>query len=217
LWLVTWQMVRIARDQQADTLRAIEAGEKSARAAQKTAIAAQDSSNIARLAFTVLERPYIMPTDIGNIFYSDNFPKIRHFIRFTIGNDGKTPAVVREVGGKFIMIERPITKEKLSGPNMPDGNMTVEGSRHTVTLGAGERAYVEPFRLPEHVQMELYEGFGRPVCPPANELFLSISVAYWDTARLERIYFSTWRYDRFRPGFVSYEGKDYNYEEQRPV
>ena len=91
LWWVTWGMVRIAKAQQPDTLRAIKAAEKAAKAARDTVRAMRES-----------ERPWIKVD--ANIESDLTFTERRRAqitIKFTLLNVGKTPALHTAVHARF--------------------------------------------------------------------------------------------------------------------
>lgn len=88
LWYVTWRMVRIAQLQRIDMVRAIEASEVVAQAAEKSAEAAL-GVEIPRLAVQNIE---FFDSGVANLAARLQFPQVA----ITIKNYGRTPAFLRQ-------------------------------------------------------------------------------------------------------------------------
>ena len=176
------------------------------------AVAAKESADTLKKSLNVLERPYVLPTDVGQIYFSDDHPHVRHFVHFKVANYGKTPAVLHGVRGKFVIAESPLTSEKLDAPNTPEGTEEIQDWDKTITLGPDQRLGIAPFFLPKHIEIEKHERFGRPPAASRHELFLRVMIAFWDMERLERTHCSLWKYDQARHGFVSWGEKQFTYE-----
>ena len=175
------------------------------------AVAAKESADTLK-KLIVRERPYVLPTDVGKIYFSDDHPHVRHFVHFKVANYGKTPAILHHVRGKFVIAELPLTSEKVDAPNTPDGTEEIQDWGKTMTLGPDQRLGIAPFFLPKHIEIEKHERFGRPPTASRHELFLRLTIAFWDMERLERTHCSLWKYDRARHGFVSWGEKQFTYE-----
>jgi hypothetical protein len=163
----------------------------------------------------VRERPYVLPTDVGKIYFSDDHPHARHFVHFKVANYGKTPAILHRVRGKFMIAELPLVSEKMDAPNTPDGTEEIQDWGKTITLGPDQRLGIAPFFLPKHIEIEKHERFGRPPTASRHGLFLRLTIAYWDMERLERTHCSLWKYDQARHGFVSWGEKQFTYETEQ--
>jgi hypothetical protein len=179
------------------------------------AVAAKESADTAKKSLIGLERPYVLPTDVGKIYFSDDHPHARHFVHFKVANYGKTPAILHRVRGKFVLAELPLTSEKVDAPNTPDGTEEIQDWGKTITLGPDQRLGIAPFFLPKHIEIEKYERFGRPPAASRGELFLRLTIAFWDMERLERTHCSLWKYDQARHGFVSWGEKQFTYETEQ--
>ena len=84
------------------------------RATMRSAEAAQGASKTAEKAFTLLERPRVLPLKVSPISEAVLVNgAIARFITFSIGNYGKVPALVHRVTASFHLIEIPLTTEKL--------------------------------------------------------------------------------------------------------
>ena len=177
-----------------------------------TAVGASESANTIKKTLSDLERPYLLPADVGKIYFSNDHPQVRHFVHFKVANHGKTPAILQRVQGKFLVAELPLTNEKMDGPNTPDGTEEIQDWCKTISLGSDRRLAIGPFFLPRHVEIEKYEGFGRPAVASDHQLFLRLIISFWDMARLKRTYCSLWKYDRARLGFVSWGGEQFTHE-----
>ena len=175
------------------------------------AVAAAESADALK-KLLVRERPYVLPTDVGKIYFSDDHPHVRHFVHFKVANYGKTPAILHHVRGKFVVAELPLTSEKVDAPNTPDGTEEIQDWGKTITLGPDQRLGIAPFFLPKHIEIEKHERFGRLRGASRHELFLRLTIAFWDTERLERTHCSLWKYDSARHGFVSWGAKQFTYE-----
>lgn len=182
------------------------------RGTRTAAVAARDSADTLKKSLNMLERPYVLPTDVGQIYFSDEHPHVRHFVHFKVANYGKTPAVLHGVRGKFVIAESPLTSEKLDAPNTPEGTEEIQDWGKTITLGPDQRLGLAPFFLPKHLEIEKHERFGRPPAASRHELFLRLAIAFWDMERLERTHCSLWKYDPARHGFVSWGEKQFTYE-----
>src|SRR5262245_7614046 len=182
------------------------------RGTRTAAVAARDSADTLKKSLNVLARPYVLPTDVGKIYFSDDHPHVRHFVHFKVANYGKTPAVLHQVRGKFVVAELPLTGEKVDAPNTPDGTEEIQDWGKTITLGPDQRLGIAPFFIPKHIEIEKHERFGRPPTASRHELFLRLTVAFWDMERLERTHCSLWKYDQARHGFVSWGEKQFTYE-----
>jgi hypothetical protein len=168
------------------------------------AAAAKESADTLRKSLVVLDRPYVLPTDVGKIYFSDDHPHVRHFVHFKVANFGKTPAILHHVRGKFVNAELPLSGEKVDAANTPDGTDEIQDWGKTMTLGPGQRLGIAPFFLPRHIEIEKHERFGRPPTASRHELFLQVTISFWDMERLERTHRSVWKYDQARHGFVSW-------------
>jgi len=182
------------------------------RGARIAAVATRDSADTLKKSLNVLARPYVLPTDVGQIYFSDDHPHVRHFVHFKVANYGKTPAVLHGVHGKFVIAESPLTSEKLDAPNTPEGTEEIQDWDKTITLGPDQRLGLAPFFLPKHIEIEKHERFGRPPTASRHELFLRLTIAFWDMERLERTHCSLWKYEPARHGFVSWGEKQFTYE-----
>jgi hypothetical protein len=177
-----------------------------------TAVGASESADTIKKTLSDLERPYVLPADVGKIYFSNDHPQVRHFVHFKVANHGKTPAILQRVQGKFLVAELPLTNEKMDGPNTPDGTEEIQDWCKTISLGSDRRLAIGPFFLPRHVEIEKYEGFGRPAVASDHQLFLRLTISFWDMARLKRRYCSLWKYDRARLGFVSWGEEQFTHE-----
>jgi len=182
------------------------------RATRIAAVAAGASADTLKKSLVVLERPYVLPTDVGQIYFSDDHPHARHFVHFKVANYGKTPAILHRVQGKFVTAELPLTRKKVDGPNTPDGMEEIQDWGKTITLGPDQRLGIAPFFLPKHIDIEKHERFGRPSTATRHELFLRLTIAFWDMERQERTHCSLWKYDRARHGFVSWGEGQFTHE-----
>src|SRR5215813_13725992 len=177
--------------------------------------AAKESANTLKKSLIALDRPYVLPTDVGQIYFSDDHPHARHFVHFKVANYGKTPAILHRVRGKFVIAELPLTSEKADASNTPDGTEEIQDWGKTITLGPDQRLAIAPFFLPKHIEIEKHERFGRPPTASRHQLFLRLTIAFWDMERLERTHFSLWKYDQARHGFVSWGEKQFTYETEQ--
>ena len=176
------------------------------------AVVARESADTLKKSLIARERPYVLPTDVGKIYFSDDHPHVRHFVHFKVANYGKTPAVLHHVRGKFVIAQLPLTGEKMHAPNTPEGTEEIQDWGKTITLGPDQRLGIAPFFLPKHIEIEKHERFGRPSTASRRELFLRLTIAFWDMERLERTHCSLWKYDSARHGFVSWGEKQFTYE-----
>jgi hypothetical protein len=183
-----------------------------ARTTRITAVGASEAADTIKKTLSDLERPYVLPTDVGKIYFSNDHPQVRHFVHFKVANHGKKPAILQRVQGKFLVAELPLTNEKMDGPNTPDGTEEIQDWCKTISLGSDRRLAIGPFFLPKHVEIEKYEGFGRPASASDHQLFLRLTISFWDMARLKRTYCSLWKYDRARLGFVSWGEEQFTHE-----
>lgn len=185
------------------------------RGTRTAAVAAKESADTLKKSLVNLERPYVLPTDVGKIYFSDDHPHARHFVHFKVANYGKTPAILHHVRGKFVIAELPLTSEKVDAPNSPDGTDEIQDWGKTITLGPDQRLGIAPFFLPKHIEIEKHERFGRPPTASRHGLFLRLTIAFWDMERRERTHCSLWKYDQTRHGFVSWGEKQFTYETEQ--
>src|SRR5262245_41900970 len=185
------------------------------RVSRIAAAAAKESADALKKSLGGLERPYVLPTDVGKIYFSDDHPHVRHFVHFKVANFGKTPAILHHVRGKFVTAELPLSGEKMDAPNTPDGADEFQDGGKTLALGPNQRIGLSPFFLPKHIDIEKHERFGRPPTASRQELFLRLTIAFWDMDRRERAHSSLWKYDQARHGFVSWGDEQFTYEAER--
>jgi hypothetical protein len=138
LWWVTWGMVHIARDQRADTVRSIEAAERAANAAEKTANVTAGALIHTRDAFRSENRAFLCPGPLGinRIYVEGNVSQWRFSPRWD--NSGKTPAINVVMNNSFTFIP---SSGIPSGFDYPDGMMSVKLIRRvssTTTISNNE-------------------------------------------------------------------------------
>lgn len=106
LWWVTWGMVRIARDQRADMLRSINAAEKAAKAARK-------SAKVAEQTLVEHERPWVFRYTV-HVEWRDmpNIPFNNWMISLKWKNVGRSPALIKKYEFSFVDKDKlPITPD----------------------------------------------------------------------------------------------------------
>jgi hypothetical protein len=122
LWWVTYGMVRIAKDQRVDTLRAVEASESAALAAQSAAEATQKSVGL----IPVFERAYV------SLLFTKRIDTPFFQFDASFSNYGKTPAVLRDLHICFNVENLPTIPDYTNGATSamhsivsPDGNFVI--------------------------------------------------------------------------------------------
>ena len=192
------------------TLKLWHAGEQQIAIANVFAEAAQRSADTTERSLTRLERPYLLPSAVGGINFSQA-PDVRHTVGFAVINYGRAPAILRAVHGKFLMLVS-LSKETLETGDLPAGQAESSDQRVSRTLAPSDRHTVD-LGVPFHIYLEKHAGYARPPVDIPEKLFLSLTIAYLDVVHgIERTGVTLWIYDQARLGFVSHGGADYNYE-----
>jgi hypothetical protein len=149
LWIVTWRSsVRQSREMRA-----------SIKAAEDTAVAAQINAEAARKSSEAVlrhERPYVFPSHERIATRDDGSIVVRYGVR----NFGRTPAIIREVGGKFV----------------PDGQLPLKPD-----YAGGESHKLDHVVLPGE---RLGEEFDFPIFDETNQFF-AMWIRYNDVTRTE--------------------------------
>jgi len=184
--------------------------------AKESADAAKRSAEITEKAFTLLERPYVIPEDVGDLHPVKYFGTDSGFVQFQIGNYGKVPAIVHRVTARFAMIELPVTQEKLIADNYAPGETRVETWNLSKVLMSGAIHQLSQSVVPDgmqKVEIEIVQERARPKLVPQHAFYLSILIEYEDAANgTMRHAFTLWELGL--GGFIRYGGKKYNYERQ---
>ena len=192
------------------TLKLWNAGEQQIAVANVFAEASQRSADTTERSLTRLERPYVLPSAVGGINFSEA-PDVRHTVGFAVINYGRAPAILRAVQGKFRMLAA-LSKDALTANDLPPEQTDASDQRVSRTLAPSDRHTVElggPFK----VYLEKHAGFARPPLDVPEKLYLSLTIEYLDVVHgIERTGVTLWIYDHARYGFVSHGGADYNYE-----
>lgn len=209
LWAATWRLSSLAASQSKDMKDSIAVAKESADAAKR-------SAEITEKAFTLLERPYVIPEDIGDLHPIQYFGTVSGFVQFQIGNYGKVPAIVHRVTARFAMIELPVTQEKLVAPNYSPGETRADEWVLSKVLMSGAIHQLPQSVVPvgmQKVEIEIVQGRARPKGVPQHAFFLSIRIEYEDAANgTMRHAFTLWELGL--GGFARYGGKNYNHERQ---
>ena len=193
------------------TLKLWSAGEQQIAVANVFAEASQRSADITERSLTRLERPYILPSAVGGINFSEA-PDVRHTVGFAVINYGRAPAILRAVQGKFRMLAT-LSKEALTANDLPPGQTEANDQRVSRTLAPSDRHMVE-LGVPFQVYLEKHAGFARPPVDVPEKLYLSLTIEYLDVVHgIERTGVTLWIYEQTRLGFVSHGGAEYNYEQ----
>ena len=182
-----------------------------------TAAAAQLSAKTAKTALETLERPYVFPTEIGHIHLGDTFTggTVRPYIRFSIGNYGKSPALLHRVQGRFTMIELPLTIEKAHADNVAPGETQISEWTNSTALAEKTAIAVGRFTITHSIEIEEYNGLGRPKVVTQSNLFFLLTIEYENISGVTIIAHSCWRWVHPGGTFARHGGKAWNYEEQR--
>jgi len=192
------------------TLKLWNAGEQQIAVANVFAEASQRSADTTERSLTRLERPYILPSAVGGINFSEA-PDVRHTVGFAVINYGRAPAILRGVQGKFRMLAA-LSKDALAGNGLPPEQTDANDQRVSRTLAPSDRHTVE-LGVPFQVYLEKHAGFARPPLDIPEKLYLALTIEYLDVVQgVERTGITLWVYDHARHGFVSHGGADYNYE-----
>ena len=193
------------------TLKLWSAGEQQIAVANVFAEASQRSADITERSLTRLERPYILPSAVGGINFSEA-PDGRHTVGFAVINYGRAPAILRAVQGKFRMLAT-LSKEALTANDLPPGQTEANDQRVSRTLAPSDRHMVE-LGVPFQVYLEKHAGFARPPVDVPEKLYLSLTIEYLNVVHgIERTGVTLWIYEQTRLGFVSHGGAEYNYEQ----
>jgi hypothetical protein len=193
------------------TLKLWSAGEQQIAVANVFAEASQRSADTTERSLTRLERPYLLPSAVGGINFSEA-PNVRHAVAFAVINFGRAPAVLRTVQGKFRMLAA-LSKDALNANDLPPEQTDASDQRVSRTLAPSDRHLVE-LGVPFQVYLEKHAGFARPPLDVPEKLYLSLTIEYLDVVHgTERTGVTLWVYDHSRHGFVSHGGADYNYEQ----
>lgn len=176
------------------------------RANLKTAGAAEVSANTARDAFTKLERPYIhafgaYKLEIDRAVVGGFEP----FVRYSVANYGKTPAVLEDVIAYMIVSGE-------TGPAGPPDDRGVHWLLRTPVFAPKERRDDLKQTIPEGL------GFDHPstneICPrtgPSEDLFLRVIIKYRGPFAGGYETSACWRLDGGNNRFAEFGGREYNY------
>jgi hypothetical protein len=208
MWDATKELRNFAEEQSRDMKASIAA-------THQTAEAAKSSAETAERSFTLLERPYVIPDNVGHLESTIRVGNRTDSTSFRIGNYGKVPAIVHRVGARFAIIELPVTHKKLKAPNFGPGQERVEAWMPHVVLAQGATYELPTFYVPHgmrNVEIEFSGRCARPKIVGQHEFLLGITVEYEDAASgVMRVGFTPWKYGL--EGFTRYGGKQYNYEQ----
>ncbi len=209
--------------QSADMQASIAVAGRYAEAAEKAAKAAETATETTERAFTLLERPRVLPIDISRITQVKIGENVTtNIVNFSIGNYGKVPALVQRVMARFAAIEFPPTRENLSRPNVRPGQSQHEVWAEQIVLGPEKTSPMSRTTIPETIEVEpIWGEFQgrrfttglRPRLPPRDNLFLEITIGYQDIASgVVREAVTLWRYGA--EGFVPQRGGAFNFERE---
>ena len=200
------------------TNRLQEVTRQSIRAADASAEAAVRSANIAEEAFRRLDRPYVLPEQVGDLLPVKNYcdTPLTAAVQFNIGNYGRTPAIVHRVFAKFAMLEIPVTQEKITAPNFASGETRSEGGDISKVLVPSQTHGLDRYIVApgmQKVAMEMNGNLVRPKVVQQHDFFLQVNIRYEDAATGElRDAFTLWKLGL--EGFERYGGRQHNYERQ---
>jgi len=195
------------------TARAAEHSKEMALSAAEATKAARQQADVAERSHKMMERPYIIPSGVHRVTrIVKGRSKGNYAVVYTIGNYGRSPAIVHYVYSTF-------GPEPLRHPGEPgsgvrtfdhDGFNTGDvipaesmqpGTHNAVLPGAVVVAYDERNKLVLTINGQ-------------TEVFLAIHAKFEDFAGVIRTRRSTWRYDQGRQRFLRYGGEEYNFERE---
>lgn len=180
-------------------------------AATEAAVAARKQSDVAEESFRRLERPYVIPMIVGGVksaVRSDG--SNLHHIEYTVGNYGRTPAIVHYIDTSFGPEPtnhptdrgiRKIENDFNSGHIIPADKVDTPSGRAylpavvEVTVGAQPRAKALKIN-------------------GAEDVYLVFITKFEDAFGVIREGRFTWRYDNRRHIFRRHSGKEFNYERE---
>lgn len=187
------------------TKRAAAYSQSMADAANETADAAKRQAEHSEQAFSRLERPHVLVSNVSSIKHKVVKQSSRYYVACTLGNYGRTPAIVSEV--RYEYAPAPIHPTVTPSRNV--------GIRPILKEGA---AYPEPIDLVIHPPsvVERAQPDHRIVLsiPESDTVFLTISTNFQDVLGVHRERRFVWIYDQKRRQFHQYGGAKYNYERE---
>jgi hypothetical protein len=163
------------------------------------------------------DTPKVLPEDVGIIRIKlPNGVSAAPHIQFKIGNYGTANAVLRRVQSRFMMLELPLTKEKVNADNVKPGETITSTWMNSSILKPGDIVETGPFGIPQHIKISIHEGrFGTPRLDRPEQLFVFVTIEYHDLAENSWIGHSCWKYEHPYGIFARYPGNEWNYQERR--
>lgn len=200
IWLV-YLNLREARRVTAQSIKGTKAARKAVKVAKRQADLQEES-------FTRLERPYVLPGDITKIKRRSRRNSVSYnYVGITIGNYGRTPAIVRSIVDSFAPVPSGHSNDPETGvKKIP------ESFDWGSVLSAGDITD-SPFHaiLPAAVQID---AKGHPRISDGDKVFLILRIKFEDMAGTLRSARFTWLYDGVHRRFLRYGGRQYNYERE---
>lgn len=174
---------------------------------------AKRQADLSEESFRRLERPYIVPGEIRSIERDDQLGGGSwYFVRYSIGNYGRTPAIIHYLNDSF----GPGPLNHLSDPESGIRKIERDFNYGKVipanTIDPAPHAAV----VPGVVNVEFERGGYTLSIDGKKEVFLVINTKFEDMVGVIREGRFTWRYDPNRRRFLRYGGKEYNYERETP-
>lgn len=167
-------------------------------ATKRSADAAKLSAETGQRALDTYERPYVIPGQIDRIRTGGDATVSRPDLRYvscSIGNYGRTPAIVHYVVGSF----GPIADKQFSDPDSPVKKKPKDYNTATI-LAAGEVAGVPHVEVLPGVV--IFDDNDQPHIEGHDDLFLVINIKFEDIVGIIRIARYVWKYDRVYRRFL---------------
>jgi hypothetical protein len=178
---------------------------RSNRVAALAAQAAKQSADTAAEAFTLLERPYVLP---GAISIAQSQAHT-WYATCRIGNYGRTPAIIHDILEGFS--GSPIVGANPSDPEFKGGKKRTTEFNMAGVLASGS-TLPNSFEMPFPAVLNFNTQTWRLTYAARLPVFLVINVRYEDVKGIVRRRRFTWKYHDAYRRFLRFAGDEYNFE-----
>jgi hypothetical protein len=194
--LFVWQL-RLIRESLHDAKTAADAAHQAAEAGTRQARIAEES-------FAKLERPYVFIFGVRK--FETERTRLVPFVRYSVANYGKTPAIIMHAAAGISMG---------SGPDLP---LRVDDTHQlfTARVVATGYEYHPDVEAPDGIEFRIIGEAGREEVVPQltgqDDIFVWIVITYRGPFTDHHETSACWRYDGLTNRLIQHGGGDYNYE-----
>lgn len=179
------------------------------KAAFDSASAANKQADFAEESFRKMERPYVLPGEIGPISWHKTSDEITHYwVVCGIANYGKTPAIIHYVLDSIVSTP----DRAYSDPDSGIRKLPLDYNVSQVLPAGGSLGSPHKVGFPAVVKVKDTRKHRVLTIRDKPDVYLVINIKFEDVMGIIRIGRFTWKFSPNHGRFLRYGGSQYNYE-----